>query len=506
MRKDCLVLHSHRSWSYFNSIFKRSGGSLWDFWEARTGNCFSALLWLSGRMNFLALHCCREISVPRERRPHRRGACAQHPGRPQGARRGGRRSPGAGRGGAESAPAFRAGWWREPESGARTASAGLGREGAGPARPRRPGAGVVLPSKMAPFPGGPRGPGAAEAARPPPAPGPPEPPACPPETKLTTWLPPPGKLLASCGAAGVPQLQVSLAWPPSRRPRPTPREAGPGNFNVRRRNWQPGATHLQTGPRCTRRWSRTGTGCRKATGYPAPLHCSPEPLPYFEENTNNGAGAGGTTESRARPLGRAQTPAPARPDVVQRRLEKLFPPFYLHGSTPQCFAAFRVHSTTAHSALITSSVARDWLPPSSDPPPPARAVAASKKGSCSRNGRETFTAAPPAGVDQDKGAEQSEWNRGWEARAEAAAGGGRGGAGPAPARRARASRRAWPRRDGEGGPGEGAGPAAVAGGREPAPHVRSVGFLGSRASSSPPHPLTFVHQCHGFAVSAEFSG
>lgn len=130
-------------------------------------------------------------------------------------------------------------------------------------------------------------------------------------------------------------------------------------------------------------------------------------MPYFEENTNNGAGAGGTTESRARPLGRAQTPAPARPDVVQRRLEKLFPPFYLHGSTPQCFAAFRVHSTTAHSALITSSVARDWLPPSSDPPPPARAVAASKMGSCSRNGRETFTAAPPAGVDQDKGAEQS---------------------------------------------------------------------------------------------------
>lgn len=109
-------------------------------------------------------------------------------------------------------------------------------------------------------------------------------------------------------------------------------------------------------------------------------------------------------------------------------------------------------------------------------------------GSCSRNGRETFTAAPPAGVDQDKGAEQSEWNRGWEARAEAAAGGGRGGAGPAPARRARASRRAWPRRDGEGGPGEGAGPAAVAGGREPAPHVRGVGFLGSRAYSplSPP--------------------
>lgn len=57
-----------------------------------------------------------------------------------------------------------------------------------------------------------------------------------PQTKLTTWLPPAGKLLASYGAAGVPQLQVSLAWPPSRRPRPTPREARPGNFNVRRRN------------------------------------------------------------------------------------------------------------------------------------------------------------------------------------------------------------------------------------------------------------------------------
>lgn len=336
--------------------------------------------------------------------------------------------------------------------------------------------------------------------------GPPEPPACPPQTKLTTWLPPPGKLLASCGAAGVPQLQVSLAWPPSRRPRPTPREAGPGNFNVRRRNWQPGATHLQTGPRCTRRWSRTGTGCRKATGYPAPLHCSPEPLPYFEENTNNGAGAGGTTESRARPLGRAQTPAPARPDVVQRRLEKLFPPFYLHGSTPQCFAAFRVHSTTAHSALITSSVARDWLPPSSDPPPPARAVAASKMGSCSRNGRETFTAAPPAGVDQDKGAEQSEWNRGWEARAEAAAGGGRGGAGPAPARRARASRRAWPRRDGEGGPGEGRGRRPWREGASPPRMCEAWAFwaLGLLSPLSP--HLTFVHQCHGFAVSAEFSG
>lgn len=178
-------------------------------------------------MNFLALHCFREISVPRERRPHRRGACAQHPGRPQGARR----SPGAGRGGAESAPAFRAGWWREPESGARTASAELEREGAGPARPRRPGAGVVPPGKMAPFPGGALGPLRPHDPR-----RRLRPPACPPQTKLTTWLPPPGKLLASCGAAGVPQLQVSLAWPPSRRPRPTLREAGPGNFNVRRRN------------------------------------------------------------------------------------------------------------------------------------------------------------------------------------------------------------------------------------------------------------------------------
>lgn len=97
-------------------------------------------------------------------------------------------------------------------------------------------------------------------------------------------------------------------------------------------------------------------------------------------------------------------------------------------------------------------------------------------GSRSRNGRETFTAAPPAGADQDKGAEQSEWNRGWEARAEAAAGGGRGGAGPAPVRRARAARRAWSRRDGGGGPREGAEPAVVAGGQEAAPRVRSVGL------------------------------
>lgn len=91
-------------------------------------------------------------------------------------------------------------------------------------------------------------------------------------------------------------------------------------------------------------------------------------------------------------------------------------------------------------------------------------------GSRSRNGRETFGAAPPAGVDQDKGAEQSEWNRGWEARAEAAAGGGegRGGARPRPlapsvrppARRARASLTSGVAAAGRRGrgPARGAGP------------------------------------------------
>lgn len=124
-------------------------------------------------------------------------------------------------------------------------------------------------------------------------------------------------------------------------------------------------------------------------------------------------------------------------------------------------------------------------------------------GSRSRNGRETFTAAPPAGADQDKGAEQSEWNRGWEARAEAAAGGGRGGAGPAPARRARAARRAWPRRDGGGGAREGAGPAAVAGGRDLAPRVRSVGLGVLRVSPRLEH---FPIGAGSLAGSAGFSG
>ncbi|XP_038955212.1 collagen alpha-2(I) chain-like [Rattus norvegicus] len=49
---------------------------------------------------------------------------------------GGPREPGAE--GPSPAPAFRAGWWRKPESGARTASAGLGREGAGPFAPGGP--------------------------------------------------------------------------------------------------------------------------------------------------------------------------------------------------------------------------------------------------------------------------------------------------------------------------------------------------------------------------------
>lgn len=136
---------------------------------------------------------------------------------------GGLREPGAE--GPSPAPAFRAGWWREPESGARTASAGLGREGAGPLAPGGPEQAscrrvrwlrsslAARAPRRAAGPWGrrgrttPAGAARAGAAK-----------RRPPQTKLTTWLPPPGKLLASCGAAGVPQLQVSLAWPPSRRP------------------------------------------------------------------------------------------------------------------------------------------------------------------------------------------------------------------------------------------------------------------------------------------------
>lgn len=154
------------------------------------------------------------------------GARGEHGGEDGGPRESGAEGP-------SRAPAFLAGWWKEPECGARTASAGLGREGAGRLVPGGPQQASRRPGRWLRSPPG-RG-----------ALGPPRPhdprrgrqaPPARPQTKLTTWLPPPGKLLASCGAAGVPQLQVSLAWPPSRRPRPTPREAGPGNFNVRRRN------------------------------------------------------------------------------------------------------------------------------------------------------------------------------------------------------------------------------------------------------------------------------
>lgn len=143
-------------------------------------------------------------------------------------------------------------------------------------------------------------------------------------------------------------------------------------------------------------------------------------------------------------------------------------------------------------------------------------------GSRSRNGRETFGAAPPAGVDQDKGAEQSEWNRGWEARAEAAAGGGegRGGARPRPlapsvrppARRARASLTSGVAAAGRRGrgPARGAGPGepwregaspgpawAKRGGRGPA-----FGFWGFFPRCL---ELTSAPQGHGFAGSAGLS-
>lgn len=105
-------------------------------------------------------------------------------------------------------------------------------------------------------------------------------------------------------------------------------------------------------------------------------------------------------------------------------------------------------------------------------------------GSRSQNGRETFTAAPPAGADQDKGAEQSEWNRGWEARAEAAGGGG--GATQAPPPPGGAAPHVGRGRGGtEGaGPVGWAGPAVEAGGREAAPCVCAAWALGFFGFSS----------------------
>lgn len=438
-------------------------------------------------MNFLALHCFRDISVPRERRPHRRGACAQHPGCPQGARRGGRRSPGAGaEGPSQRPPSALVG------GGSRRAARGQPRRGSGgKARiPLAPGGPEQASCRRVRWLRSPAGRGALGPPRPHDPRrrlGPPEPPACPPQTKLTTWLPPPGKLLASCGAAG----SLNFKFPSHGRP---PAARGPPRARPGRETLTSAAATDSRAPLTFRQVLDALKGDlelervverRRVIQHHYIVHLN---LCHILKKTQTMGPGLAAPQSPARGRSEERRPPPRRgPTSCNGDLRNFSPPFYLHGSTPQCFAAFRVHSTTAHSALITSSVARDWLPPSSDPPPPARAVAASKMGSRSRNGRETFTAAPPAGVDQDKGAEQSEWNRGWEARAEAAAGGGRGGAGPAPARRARASRRAWPWWDGGGGAGEGAGPAAVAGGRELAPpHVRSLGFLGSRAS--PPLP------------------
>lgn len=99
-------------------------------------------------------------------------------------------------------------------------------------------------------------------------------------------------------------------------------------------------------------------------------------------------------------------------------------------------------------------------------------------GSRSRNGRETFTAAPPAGADQDKGAEQSDWNRGWEARAEAAGGGGgRGGATQAlaPPPPAGSAPHVGRGRGGTERGGEGRGPAREGRGRREGARPRRVG-------------------------------
>lgn len=59
------------------------------------------------------------------------GVRREHPGED-----GGPREPGAE--GRSQRPPSAAGWWREPENGARTAPEGLGREGAGPLAPGGP--------------------------------------------------------------------------------------------------------------------------------------------------------------------------------------------------------------------------------------------------------------------------------------------------------------------------------------------------------------------------------
>lgn len=184
---------------------------------------------------------------------------AQHPGRP----RESTAAPGEpGTEGPSPAPAFRAGWWREPESGARTVSAGLGREGAGPLAPGGPEQASCRRVRWLRFPpaarapAGPRGPGAAEAARPLASAARAGGRQAPPATDKADNMAPSARQVARKLRRGRRPSTSSFprmaALPPAAA-HPARGRAGETLTSAAATDSPAPLAHLQTGPRCTRR-------------------------------------------------------------------------------------------------------------------------------------------------------------------------------------------------------------------------------------------------------------
>lgn len=154
-------------------------------------------------------------------------------------------------------------------------------------------------------------------------------------------------MLASCGAAGVPQLQVSLAWPPARRP---PAARGPPRARPGRETLTSAATTDSPAPLTFRQVLDALEGDlelervverRRVIQHHYIVHLN---LCHILKKTQTMGPGLAAPQSPARGRSESADPRPgaARPDVVQRRLEKLFFSFLFTPQHSTVFCSFPI--------------------------------------------------------------------------------------------------------------------------------------------------------------------